>query len=169
MRAVWYNWAYKRGEAFCARSLKLDRIICGHGLVWSVHGAVEIAKKGVFLGDMTMRKMIILLLATACWLLPVAAWANSEPVVSNVSSFAQQQTDTDKDKIDNRSDNCPNVYNPLQKDIDNNGIGDICDPDTAKTIFLKSRRFKPGRGIDKALDISKLPKRPACSYNFIVP
>ena len=35
--------------------------------------------------------------------------------------------DTDSDGITDTKDNCPNIYNPDQKDENNNGIGDICD------------------------------------------
>ncbi|HVZ38835.1 MAG TPA: thrombospondin type 3 repeat-containing protein [Candidatus Kapabacteria bacterium] len=37
--------------------------------------------------------------------------------------------DTDGDGIPDASDNCPFVYNPLQSDIDHDGIGDECDTD----------------------------------------
>ena len=36
-------------------------------------------------------------------------------------------SDIDKDKIPDVSDNCVSVYNPDQKDLDNNGRGDACD------------------------------------------
>jgi hypothetical protein len=36
-------------------------------------------------------------------------------------------TDTDLDGVIDFEDNCPYVYNPNQEDVDNNGIGDICD------------------------------------------
>lgn len=39
--------------------------------------------------------------------------------------------DEDIDGIDDRSDNCPAVSNPLQEDTDNDGVGDVCDPDSA--------------------------------------
>ena len=37
-------------------------------------------------------------------------------------------TDGDADGIADTVDNCPTVYNPDQRDSDNNGIGDPCDP-----------------------------------------
>lgn len=38
-----------------------------------------------------------------------------------------EQIDKDGDKIRNRNDNCVNDSNPLQSDIDNDGVGDSCD------------------------------------------
>jgi hypothetical protein len=36
-------------------------------------------------------------------------------------------TDTDNDGVPDSQDNCPNQYNPDQKDADNDGTGDVCD------------------------------------------
>jgi hypothetical protein len=48
--------------------------------------------------------------------------------VVNISILIAQ--DTDFDSIDDSIDNCPNHYNVLQKDFDEDGIGDFCDPNT---------------------------------------
>jgi len=37
--------------------------------------------------------------------------------------------DFDEDGVPNRSDNCPDDYNPDQMDTDRDGLGDVCDPD----------------------------------------
>jgi hypothetical protein len=37
--------------------------------------------------------------------------------------------DTDNDGVSDSNDNCPDVHNPDQNDMDNDGIGDVCDPD----------------------------------------
>ncbi len=37
--------------------------------------------------------------------------------------------DNDGDGIENSIDNCPEDYNPLQEDIDDDGIGNVCDDD----------------------------------------
>ena len=36
-------------------------------------------------------------------------------------------TDSDNDGFDDGADNCPLVANPLQRDYDANGVGDVCD------------------------------------------
>ena len=37
-------------------------------------------------------------------------------------------TDTDSDGIADMMDNCPDAFNPMQEDMDQDGLGDSCDP-----------------------------------------
>lgn len=50
------------------------------------------------------------------------------PVVSYAVYHATCATDTDGDGIANTHDNCQTQANPLQEDSDDDGIGDVCDP-----------------------------------------
>lgn len=43
--------------------------------------------------------------------------------------------DVDKDGIEDSVDNCPVTYNPTQKDIDGDGIGDACDDSDGDGVF----------------------------------
>jgi len=38
--------------------------------------------------------------------------------------------DTDADAVPDSRDNCPNAFNPSQRDSDGDGIGDVCDTDS---------------------------------------
>jgi hypothetical protein len=38
--------------------------------------------------------------------------------------------DTDYDTVPDPEDNCPLAHNPDQQDVDGDGMGDVCDPDT---------------------------------------
>ena len=48
---------------------------------------------------------------------------------ANAEGCGETQVDTDKDGFPDVIDNCPTSYNPNQKDYDNDGQGDVCDPD----------------------------------------
>jgi alpha-glucosidase (family GH31 glycosyl hydrolase) len=41
----------------------------------------------------------------------------------------KQESDIDQDTVVDPQDNCPKQANPKQKDLDNDGLGDICDDD----------------------------------------
>lgn len=58
-------------------------------------------------------------------------WASMLEYVYKLSTknSCQFDIDYDKDWIKNSSDSCPYEYNPDQKDLDGDGIGDSCDDD----------------------------------------
>jgi len=45
-------------------------------------------------------------------------------------TLAETKTDTDSDAVFDESDNAPDISNPEQEDTDNDGIGDVSDPDS---------------------------------------
>lgn len=47
--------------------------------------------------------------------------------------------DTDGDGVNNLVDNCPSIFNPNQLDIDNDGIGDLCDPNNTVSSLIESK------------------------------
>jgi hypothetical protein len=47
--------------------------------------------------------------------------------------------DADSDTIPDSLDNCPLVYNPDQQDVDGDGVGDVCDPDTQASSTVSDR------------------------------
>jgi gliding motility-associated-like protein len=67
------------------------------------------------------------------------------------------KTDCDDDGVPDAIDNCPFVYNPDQRDIDNDGIGDVCD-----LIEINvSEAFTPnGDGINDTWKINNIERHP---------
>lgn len=54
----------------------------------------------------------------------------------NIHSNSQfKPNDDDKDGIPDIKDNCVNIYNPDQKDLNNNGRGDACDDDDYDNVI----------------------------------
>ena len=64
--------------------------------------------------------------------------------------WINQGNDYDNDGIDNDVDNCPHDANANQSDVDNNGIGDVCDPnyditppETPTVVALTTSEIQP--------------------------
>ena len=50
--------------------------------------------------------------------------------------------DSDLDGICDSEDNCPNTFNPDQSDLENDGIGDVCDPFTPEPFECDGRLYQ---------------------------
>ena len=55
-----------------------------------------------------------------------------------ITPFTEVGPDSDEDGFPEQVDNCPKVANPLQKDGDGNGIGDLCDREVLYLPYLQS-------------------------------
>jgi len=62
---------------------------------------------------------------------------------------AQVVIDTDFDFVPDSQDNCPLTYNPLQEDVDCDGVGDACDPDNSDGTCNTDA---DGDGVDDTVD-----------------
>lgn len=69
-------------------------------------------------------------------------------------TFSAFSSDRDNDKIPNIKDNCPNKFNPNQRDDDGNGIGNVCDIGY-KPSYLLDHRLVPGEQLKFTVDINK--------------
>lgn len=67
--------------------------------------------------------------------------------------------DSDGDGIPDSRDNCPNDYNPLQIDLNGNGIGDACEAPInrlAKAMFMTGLRSITAADSRKATDVTAI-------------
>lgn len=101
---------------------------------------------------------------------PTAIGASSSANYSVVAGF-ESIPDSDADKILDAMDNCTKVVNLDQRDTDNDGYGNICDPDLDNNLIVNAADlaiFKPlffktdpnadfdGNGVVNAADLAIL-------------
>ncbi|MFN2426002.1 MAG: hypothetical protein ABR587_06105 [Candidatus Binatia bacterium] len=64
---------------------------------------------------------------------------NAPKIAPGICGCAVADTDTDSDSTADCNDNCPADANPDQADIDNDGIGNVCDNDDANGSLVVSQ------------------------------
>ncbi len=76
---------------------------------------------------------------TLSWTAQDFPWGN----FSGISRVAWRH-DADADAIADVSDNCPADFNPLQENLDGDGLGDLCDPDDDNDLVADGADCRPG-------------------------
>ena len=69
--------------------------------------------------------------------------------------------DQDGDGLEDASDNCPALPNPIQRDLNGNGVGDLCDPDEPTTGVAFYGRYtlpceEDGCPVDRNIDLFRV-------------
>jgi len=80
-------------------------------------------------------------------------WLFPEPPVNFNGPYCwwvEYVVDTDSDGIPDESDNCPDIYNPNQSNLDGDSLGDLCDDDIDNDGYLNDNdncpyTYNPGQ------------------------
>jgi hypothetical protein len=99
-----------------------------------------------------LTRILILLLVSILATLSYFSLTNLSPTPEILSP--PKTIDTDKDGIIDSKDNCPNLFNPDQRDSDANGKGDLCDP-SYRPSYILNHRLKEGSILNITLNPQK--------------
>ena len=87
-------------------------------------------------------------------------------IVQNLDTYEVKQaiagniyripTDRDSDGVTNLEDNCPDDFNPDQEDLDNDLIGDVCDPCNDLVYVLGNVNGDANEGYEPIIDVIDL-------------
>ncbi len=65
---------------------------------------------------------------------PIAGEGEGSPTEGE-EDICDENLDADCDAVADGADNCPRSDNPVQKDTDEDGLGDVCDPEPERASF----------------------------------
>ena len=83
----------------------------------------------------------------------VQNWETYEIFMSRADLILDIPTDRDSDGILNLDDNCPDDANPGQEDIDDDQIGDVCDPCNGLVYVLGNVNGDANEGYQPIIDV----------------
>lgn len=86
--------------------------------------------------------------------------------VDSCPNIANLNNDVDSDQIDDACDVCIDVFDPLQRDSDEDLIGDACDEDADNDTIIDSLDNCPTRYNPQQIDLDANAVGDACQYRF---
>ena len=86
--------------------------------------------------------------------------------IDSCPNIANLNSDQDGDQIDDACDVCRDVFNPLQRDYDEDLIGDACDEDKDNDSIIDTLDNCPTRYNPLQLDLNGDSVGDACQYRF---